>query len=43
MSETPDLARRLSSLSTAALTDVLDRHGYLQQTLAHAAQPYARR
>ena len=33
MSTTLDLARRLSSLYTGALTDVLDRHGYLQQTL----------
>jgi 4-hydroxy-4-methyl-2-oxoglutarate aldolase len=30
---TSDLARRFSSLYTGALTDVLDRHGYLQQTL----------
>jgi regulator of RNase E activity RraA len=28
-----ELARRFSSLYTGALTDVLDRHGYLQQTL----------
>jgi 4-hydroxy-4-methyl-2-oxoglutarate aldolase len=28
-----DLARRFSSCYTGALTDVLDRHGYLQQTL----------
>lgn len=33
MSATGDLARRFSSLYTGALTDVLDRHGYLQQTL----------
>ncbi len=33
MSATADLARRFSSLYTGALTDVLDRHGYLQQTL----------
>jgi 4-hydroxy-4-methyl-2-oxoglutarate aldolase len=30
---TSDLARRFSSLYTGALTDVLDRRGYLQQTL----------
>jgi len=28
-----DLARRFSALYTGALTDVLDRHGYRQQTL----------
>jgi regulator of RNase E activity RraA len=33
VSATADLARRFSSLYTGALTDVLDRHGYLQQTL----------
>lgn len=33
MSATGDLARRFCSLYTGALTDVLDRHGYLQQTL----------
>lgn len=33
MSATGDLARRFSALYTGALTDVLDRHGYLQQTL----------
>ncbi len=33
MSSTGDIARRFSSLYTGALTDVLDRHGYLQQTL----------
>jgi 4-hydroxy-4-methyl-2-oxoglutarate aldolase len=33
MSATSELARRFSSLYTGALTDVLDRHGYLQQTL----------
>jgi 4-hydroxy-4-methyl-2-oxoglutarate aldolase len=31
--ETADLARRFSSLYTGALTDVLDRHSQLQQTL----------
>jgi 4-hydroxy-4-methyl-2-oxoglutarate aldolase len=33
VSGTGDLARRFSSLYTGVLTDVLDRHGYLQQTL----------
>ena len=33
MPATGDLARRFSTLYTGALTDVLDRHGYLQQTL----------
>ncbi|HEY2441000.1 MAG TPA: RraA family protein [Solirubrobacteraceae bacterium] len=33
MSGTGDLARRFSSLYTGVLTDVLDRHGFLQQTL----------
>jgi 4-hydroxy-4-methyl-2-oxoglutarate aldolase len=33
MTATSELARRFSSLYTGALTDVLDRHGYLQQTL----------
>ena len=33
MNATEDLARRFSALYTGALTDVLDRHGYLQQTL----------
>ena len=33
MSAIPELADRFSSLYTGALTDVLDRHGYLQQTL----------
>jgi 4-hydroxy-4-methyl-2-oxoglutarate aldolase len=33
VSATADLARRFSSLYTGALTDVLDRHGQLQQTL----------
>ena len=34
MASTGDLARRLSALYTGALTDVLDRHGYRQQTLS---------
>jgi regulator of RNase E activity RraA len=34
-----DLARRFSSLYTGALTDVLDRHGYLQQTLPPELAP----
>ena len=33
MSAIADLAGRFSSLYTGALTDVLDRHGFLQQTL----------
>jgi regulator of RNase E activity RraA len=33
VSATADLARRFHSLYTGALTDVLDRHGLLQQTL----------
>jgi regulator of RNase E activity RraA len=33
VSGTGDLARRFSSLYTGVLTDVLDRHGFLQQTL----------
>ncbi len=33
MSAIPELAGRFSSLYTGALTDVLDRHGYQQQTL----------
>jgi regulator of RNase E activity RraA len=33
MSATEDLARRFSAIYTGALTDVLDRHGHLQQTL----------
>src|SRR3954452_20851985 len=36
MSATAELARRFSSVYTGALTDVLDRHGYLQQTLPPA-------
>ena len=34
-----DLAGRLSSLYTGALTDVLDRHGLHQQTLPHELAP----
>jgi regulator of RNase E activity RraA len=34
VSAAADLARRLLGVYTGALTDVLDRHGYLQQTLA---------
>jgi regulator of RNase E activity RraA len=34
-----DLARRFSSLYTGALTDVLDRHGHLQQTLPAELTP----
>ncbi|HXO10105.1 MAG TPA: hypothetical protein VN880_18830, partial [Solirubrobacteraceae bacterium] len=33
MTATGDLALRFSSLYTGALTDVLDRHGLMQQTL----------
>ncbi len=33
MNATGDFAQRLSAVYTGALTDVLDRHGYLQQTL----------
>jgi 4-hydroxy-4-methyl-2-oxoglutarate aldolase len=39
VSATADLAHRFSSLYTGALTDVLDRHGYLQQTLPHELAP----
>jgi 4-hydroxy-4-methyl-2-oxoglutarate aldolase len=39
VSATADLARRFSSVYTGALTDVLDRHGYLQQTLAPELAP----
>ena len=39
MSATADLARRFTSLYTGALTDVLDRHGYLQQTLPPELAP----
>jgi 4-hydroxy-4-methyl-2-oxoglutarate aldolase len=34
VSGTGDLAHRFLAVYTGALTDVLDRHGYLQQTLA---------
>jgi regulator of RNase E activity RraA len=34
-----DRARRFSALYTGALTDVLDRHGYLQQTLPAELAP----
>jgi 4-hydroxy-4-methyl-2-oxoglutarate aldolase len=34
-----DLAQRFSSIYTGALTDVLDRHGYLQQTLPSELLP----
>jgi 4-hydroxy-4-methyl-2-oxoglutarate aldolase len=33
VSATAELARRFSAVYTGALTDVLDRHGHLQQTL----------
>jgi 4-hydroxy-4-methyl-2-oxoglutarate aldolase len=39
VSATSDLARRFSALYTGALTDVLDRHGYLQQTLSNDLAP----
>jgi regulator of RNase E activity RraA len=39
VSGTGDLARRFSALYTGALTDVLDRHGYLQQTLPPEITP----
>jgi 4-hydroxy-4-methyl-2-oxoglutarate aldolase len=39
VSATAALSRRFSSLYTGALTDVLDRHGHLQQTLAHELAP----
>lgn len=39
MNPTADLARRFTALYTGALTDVLDRHGYLQQTLPPAIAP----
>jgi regulator of RNase E activity RraA len=39
VSATADLAQRFSSVYTGALTDVLDRHGYLQQTLAPELAP----
>jgi 4-hydroxy-4-methyl-2-oxoglutarate aldolase len=37
--ELDELARRFSALYTGALTDVLDRLGYLQQTLPPALRP----
>jgi regulator of RNase E activity RraA len=39
VSATADLARRFGALYTGALTDVLDRHGYLQQTLPSELAP----
>jgi 4-hydroxy-4-methyl-2-oxoglutarate aldolase len=39
VSATADLARRFSSVYTGALTDVLDRHGLLQQTLPRELAP----
>jgi 4-hydroxy-4-methyl-2-oxoglutarate aldolase len=39
VSATSDLARRFSSVYTGALTDVLDRHGHLQQTLSADLAP----
>jgi regulator of RNase E activity RraA len=39
VSATADLARRFESLYTGALTDVLDRHGALQQTLPSELAP----
>jgi regulator of RNase E activity RraA len=39
VSETAELARRFSAIYTGALTDVLDRHGHLQQTLPHELAP----
>jgi 4-hydroxy-4-methyl-2-oxoglutarate aldolase len=39
VSAVADLAGRFSSLYTGALTDVLDRHGYLQQTLPPELAP----
>ena len=36
---TGDLARRFGALYTGALTDVLDRHGYLLQTLPSELTP----
>jgi regulator of RNase E activity RraA len=39
VSATADLARRFSSIYTGALTDVLDRHGLLQQTLPPELAP----
>jgi 4-hydroxy-4-methyl-2-oxoglutarate aldolase len=34
-----ELAARFAAVYTGALTDVLDRHGYRQQTLPHALRP----
>jgi 4-hydroxy-4-methyl-2-oxoglutarate aldolase len=34
-----ELAARFSAVYTGAITDVLDRHGYLQQTLPHELAP----
>jgi 4-hydroxy-4-methyl-2-oxoglutarate aldolase len=39
VSATADLARRFASVYTGALTDVLDRHGFLQQTLPPELAP----
>jgi 4-hydroxy-4-methyl-2-oxoglutarate aldolase len=39
VSATADLARRFSSVYTGALTDVLDRHRLLQQTLPPELAP----
>ena len=39
MNGTADLARRFSAVYTGALTDVLDRHGHLQQTLPPELAP----
>ncbi|MBV8219990.1 MAG: RraA family protein [Solirubrobacterales bacterium] len=39
MTATGDLARRFGALYTGALTDVLDRHGYLLQTLPSELTP----
>ena len=39
MSATDELARRFRAVYTGALTDVLDRHGFLQQTLPAALAP----
>jgi len=36
---TAELASRFASVYTGALTDVLDRHGFLQQTLPHELAP----
>jgi 4-hydroxy-4-methyl-2-oxoglutarate aldolase len=36
-----ELATRFSALYTGAITDVLDRHGYLQQTLPSSLRPLA--